>query len=230
MSETLQKGELVFEVRRSARRKTLGLTVDRGGELIAHAPETASPDELEGWICKKLLWVHRRLALKEKTAPKPRKPEYVTGESFSYLGRRYRLKISTVQKEPLYFDGKQFLLRPDVRPADDHFRRWYLLTGSVWLRTRVESLIRRTGTAPSRIDVRDLGFHWGSCSRNGAVMLNWKTLQLSVRLVDYVIIHELIHLREPHHRPEFYRALECALPDWKEREGQLKTIAQNVYW
>src|SRR2546426_11741905 len=61
MSETLQKGELVFEVRRSARRKTLGLTVDRGGELIAHAPETASPDELEGWICKKLLWVHRRL-------------------------------------------------------------------------------------------------------------------------------------------------------------------------
>ena len=87
MNETLEVGGLTFEVRRSLRRKTLGLTVDRGGELRIHAPENTPEHELTRWTRSKLLWVHRTLARKEALAPKVRAPEFVSGENFSYLGR-----------------------------------------------------------------------------------------------------------------------------------------------
>jgi predicted metal-dependent hydrolase len=214
-------------VRRSPRRRTLGLTVDRGGELIAHAPLEAQPDELSRWINKKLLWVHRKLALKEHIAPNVRHPEYVSGESFSYLGRRYRLKLVDEQAQPLRFDGTRFLLRRDAGPAEPHFRRWYIAAGSDWLRQRVELLSARTANKPARIEVRDLGFHWGSCGRDGVVRFNWRLLQLPIRLVDYVVVHELVHLGERHHGPGFWEALSRALPDWQRRKEVLAREAKE---
>jgi hypothetical protein len=133
VTETLQVGELVFEVRRSERRKTLALTVDRRGELVAHVPSSASADEVTKWINRKLLWVYSKLALKREAVPQMRSPEYISGEAFSYLGRRFRLKIVASQPDPLRFDGTQFTLRRDARPAEDHFRRWYIQLGTAWL-------------------------------------------------------------------------------------------------
>jgi predicted metal-dependent hydrolase len=227
MNKTLQLGGLVFEVRRSERRKTLGLTVDRGGELVVHAPAVVAPDALAGWVNKKLLWVHRKLALKEEAAPKMRAPEYVSGEAFCYLGRRFRLKIVERQEQPLKFEDARFILRRDARPAEEHFRRWYVQTGTEWFRRRVERFAQQSGGTPSRIEVRDLGFRWGSCGKNGVLFFNWRLLQLPVRLVDYIIMHELVHLREGHHGPCFWEALSRAMPDWQKRKESLAGDAKN---
>jgi predicted metal-dependent hydrolase len=227
MTETLQLGGLLFEVRRSDRRKSLGLTVDRAGELVAHVPTETSADELACWVGKRLLWVHRKLALKEEAAPRMRAPEYVSGEAFSYLGRRYRLKLVERQEQPLQFDGTRFTLRRDARPAEAHFRNWYVSTGADWLKRRVETLSSRTISKPRRVEVRDLGFRWGSCGRNGVVYFNWKLLQLPVRLADYVIAHELVHLREGHHGPGFWAALGRAMPDWQKRKDALADKAKD---
>jgi predicted metal-dependent hydrolase len=227
MMETLQIGDLRFEVRRSALRKTFGLTVDRAGELVAHVPAETSAQELSAWISKKLLWVRRKLALKEEAAPKVRAPEYVSGEAYCYLGRRYRLKIVDQQERPLQFDGSRFTLRRGGEPAEAHFRRWYLEAGTEWLRRRVERLSARTASKPVRIEVRDLGFRWGSCGKNGVLFFNWKVLQLPVRLADYVIAHELIHLREGHHGAAFWEALDRAMPDWSKRKQALAEQAKD---
>jgi hypothetical protein len=131
MNETLEVGGLSFEVRRGARRKSLGLTVDRGVELVLHSPEVIDVDELTRWTKSKLLGVHRKIALKEKTAPQVRKPEFVSGEPFSHLGRSYRLKIVALQDQPLRFDGRLFYLRSDARDgAADHFRSWFITAGA----------------------------------------------------------------------------------------------------
>jgi predicted metal-dependent hydrolase len=231
MSETLQIGELTFEVRRSPRRRTLGLTLDRGGELVIHSPVAETAHELERWARSKLLWVHRKLALKEGLAPKYRGPEFVSGESFSYLGRWYRLAIAAQQDEPLRFDGRRFYLRRDARTAaGDHFRHWYVSAGKDWLAKRVAWLAHAAGRNPAYVEVRDLGFRWGSCARNGGALFNWRLLQLPVRLVDYVIVHELTHLVEPHHGPTFWRALDRSLPDWRSRKEELRIKAQEVHW
>lgn len=226
MSEMLEVGGLTFEVRRSLRRQTLGLTVDRGRELVIHAPEHTSEHELTRWTHSKLLWVHRKLTLKAELAPKVREPEFVSGENFSYLGRNYRLKIVRESAEPLRFDGKYFWLAADARgEAEAHFRRWYIRTGCGWLSERTAALARKTGTEASRIEVRDLGFHWGSCGKNGVLFFNWRLLQLPVRLIDYIIVHELVHLQEPHHSPEFWQAIDRALPAWRKLKDALRSDA-----
>lgn len=227
MTQCLQLDGLDFKIRHSDRRRTFGLTVGRTGELIAHAPTGTSHDDLSHWINKKLLWVHRKLALKEKTSLKTRPPEFVTGETFSYLGRRYRLKLVQQQERPLQFDGVQFSLRRDARPAEPHFRNWYISTGTDWLKRRVELLSVRTGGKPRRVEVRDLGFRWGSCGRNGVIYFNWRIVQLPVRLADYIIAHELVHLHERHHGPEFWAALSRAMPDWPQRKDALALDAKK---
>jgi predicted metal-dependent hydrolase len=124
----------------------------------------------------------------------------------------------------------RFLLRRDSVPADTHFRQWYIANGRRWLRQRVDLLHRRTGSAPSRVIVRDLGYRWGSCGRNGTLYFNWRVMQLPISVIDYVVVHELCHLVEPHHGPAFWNALERALPDWRDRKDSLDRRARDVYW
>ena len=223
MTETLLFAELKFEIRRSPRRKTLGLTVDRSGELVVHAPIATREDELRQWVHKKLLWVHRKLALKEELTGATQQPEFVSGESFYYLGRNYRLKLVDEQKSPLRFDGHWFLLcRKERVEAPKHFRQWYQATGLQWLKRRVKFWEPKAGSVPAGISLGELGFRWGSCGKNGMLHFNWRLLQLPVRLVDYVIVHELAHLQEPNHTPEFWRLLDRALLDWHERRSELE--------
>ena len=226
MNETLEVGGLTFEVRRSLRRKTLGLTVDRGGELVIHAPGNTTDHELTRWTRSKLLWVHRKLARKEELAPKVRAPEFVSGENFSYLGRNYRLKIVREPAEPLRFDGKYFWLAVDARgEAEAHFRRWYIRTGRTWLSERTAALARKTGTEASHIKVRERGFRWGSYGKHGVLFFNWRLLQLPARLIDYIVVHELVHIQEPHHSPEFWQAIDRALPAWRQLKDALSDDA-----
>jgi predicted metal-dependent hydrolase len=231
VSETLEVGGLTFEIRRSSRRKTLGLTVDRHGELRVHAPEGEPTTRIETWVCSKLLWVHRRLAAKERLTSALHEPEFVTGESFSVLGRQYQLRIDPAQQEPLKFDGRKFCLSTEAIPtAARHFRAWFIGTGRVWVRERVVLLARKVGCSSVRGEVRDLGYRWGSCGRNGVLYVNWRTMQLPVRLVDYVLVHELSHLIEPTHGPEFWKVVDRAMPDWRDRREELDHKASEVFW
>lgn len=223
MNETLQIEGLDFEVRRSSRRKTLGLTVDRGGELVVHAPHETSKEQMERWVQTKLLWVHRKLLLKSEQAGLAHHIEFVSGESISYLGRNYRLKVVDYEKEPLHFDGQWFVLcKRDRNEAVAHFRRWFIGAGTPWLERRIDAWVPKTGKPPSRVVVDDLGYRWGSCGKNDVLYFNWRLLQLPVRLVDYVLVHEMTHLLERNHTPKFWRAMERALPDWRDRKYRLE--------
>ncbi len=231
MSETLELDGLTFEVRRSARRRTLGLTVDRSGQLVMHAPEATERDALAQWAAQRLLWVHRTLARKEQNRPRQIEPEYVAGETFRYLGKPYPLVLVAEQDKPLLFDGRRFLLhRPRRAMAEQAFRRWYIDAGKAWVPERIERLLPRVGRAPSKIVVRDLGFRWGSCGRTGTINLNWRALQLPPQLIDYLLIHELCHLIEAKHNQAFWQAVERALPDWRDRMQELDTQAASVFW
>ena len=231
MSESLVIGALTFEVRRSSRRKTLSLTVDRGGDLVIHAPASVEDEELSRWASSKLLWVYRKLALREEMTPQVNEPEYVTGERFAYLGRTYRLMVVKEQGEPLLFNGTGFTMRQDARSAgQEHFRQWYISRGSEWIRSRIKLLAPKTGTNPLQIEVRDLGYRWGSCGKHQTLYFNWKGLQLPVRLLDYLLLHELVHLSEPSHNSAFWSSLDRALPDWKQRKDELRTKVRDLYW
>jgi len=231
MNEVLVIDNLECEVRRSPRRRTLGLTVDRSGDLVIHSPTMASEAELHKWVEGKLLWIHQKLLRKEEHNRRTHSLEMVSGESIAYLGRNYRLKIVKEQDLPLRFDGQWFSLRERERlEAPEHFQNWYQETGTKWLKRRVLFWEPKAGLSPSKVGVRDLGFRWGSCGKNGVLHFHWRLLHLPVRLVDYVIAHELVHLHERNHTPEFWKILGRVLPDWSERKEELGRKRVEMHW
>lgn len=224
MSEHLHISGLTVDVRRSTRRRTLSLTVDRAGDVVLHAPRETPEADLRKWVSTKLLWVHQKLARKQALVRHVHPPEFVSGESIFYLGRSYRLRIVKESDEPLRLVGEWFELeRRDLANAAEHFKRWFTETGAEWLRARSTDLERVSGQTALRVKVGDLGFRWGSCGKNGTLYFNWRLLQLPVRIIDYVVLHEQVHRLHHNHSPAFWQAIERVLPDWQARRNELET-------
>jgi len=222
MSEALTVDELTFAVRRSPRRKTLGLTVDRGGELILSAPPGVSDEMLSEFVREKRFWLYTKIAEKDAREQPVVGKEFVTGEGFPYLGKSYRLLLVDEQEAALKLENGRFkLCRAEAPRGREHFIAWYTTRGRPWLKKRMAGWASRMDVEPSGIEVRDLGFRWGSCGQQGTVNFHWATMLLPPRVVDYVIVHELVHLIEANHTPEFWLRLGRTLPDYEQRKAWL---------
>ncbi len=198
------------------------MTVDRGGELVLAAPETADEETLRAFVREKRFWIYQKLTEKaELRRPVPRK-EFVDGEGFLYLGRSYRLKLVKEQDAALKLIQGRFCLRRDaLADARNTFIRWYSERGQQWLAAKVRDHAQRMEVAPSEIRVQDLGYRWGSCGKGDVVYFHWKTILLPRPLVEYVVVHELAHLHEPHHTPGFWRRVGRVMPDYERRKRWL---------
>lgn len=211
--------DLSFEVRRSGRRKTLEITIDRGGELIIAAPEGVAEDLMANFVREKQFWIYTKLAEKAALQQPVLTKEFVSGEGFAYLGRSYRLLMVDAQDVPLKLEGGRFkLVRPEAVHGRQHFIQWYTEHARAWLRRRVEGWASRMAVQPAVVEVRDLGFRWGSCGHAGGVNFHWATILLPPTVVDYVIVHELAHLAEPNHTPDFWLRVGRALPEYEQRK------------
>jgi len=222
MSEAITVDELTFELRRSGRRKTLELTLDRGGELIITTPPDVSDAVIAAFVREKKFWLYTKIAEKEARQQPTRGKDFVTGEGFAYLGRSYRLLVVDAQDEPLRLDKGRFVLaRASVATGRECFVSWYAEHAGPWLARRVAPWAERMGATPKAIEVRDLGFRWGSCGQAGGVNFHWATIMLPASVIDYVIVHELAHLWEPNHSSEFWQRIARALPEYEQRKAWL---------
>ncbi|MEX1364814.1 MAG: SprT family zinc-dependent metalloprotease, partial [Nannocystaceae bacterium] len=222
MIDSLTVDDLRLEVRWSSRRRTVQLTVDRGGELILTAPTGTPMPRLERFVRDKRFWLLTKLAEKQSLRPPTAPRELVSGESFHYLGRSHRLELVRSQSRPLRLHHGRFeLLRSERSRGREHFVAWYTDHALRWLGPRVDGFAPRMQVEPAGVEVRDLGFRWGSCGRRGVLNFHWATISLPPRIVEYVIVHELAHLHELHHTPEFWRRVERVLPDYERRKTWL---------
>lgn len=225
----LQVDDLHLQVRRSARRRTLQITVERDGALVLSAPPQVDEATLRAFVLQKRFWIYTRLAEKERLQrPVPRK-EFVGGEGFLYLGRSHRLKLVDEQDAPLKLAAGRFCLRRDALPAArEHFIRWYSQRGRAWLSSRVADYQSRMEAAPAGLKVQELGYRWGSCGKGDWLRFHWKTILLPARIADYVVVHEIAHLHEPHHTPAFWLRVERAMPDYAQRRAWLAERGSEV--
>lgn len=224
MSETIQIDDLRIEVRRSVRRLNVDLTIDRDGGVVIAVPDTMKEADISRIIRNKQTWIYTALGRKEATHKGPPPKEYVSGEGFFYLGKKYRLKVlrdgQTAESGPgLQLLNDRFVL-PYGMAADGRnvFLQWYTERAAEWITRRMNALKKRVAAAPQSIEIRDLGFRWASCTHKGKMFFHWRTILLPPERIDYLILHELVHIHEHNHGPGFYERLRRACPDYKQQE------------
>ncbi|MDR7279908.1 M48 family metallopeptidase [Catenuloplanes atrovinosus] len=230
LPDTLLIGDLHFAVRESPRRSTVGITVDRDGSLQLHAPAGCPPDALAAWAHSKRIWVYRKLAEKDVLLSAWPVKEFVSGEGFAYLGRSHRLLITDTDQ--VRMERGRLLLSRAIAAGPDPgaaLVRWYRGRGQRWLPGRIRPWADRMGLIPARVDVRDLGYRWGSLSANRRLNIHWATLQLPPSLIDYVLVHELTHLAHSQHTSAFWATVERAMPDYERRKADLLRAGARLW-
>lgn len=221
------------EVRRSEQRvkPSIAIHVDPDGRVLIDAPLHVADPEIRVAVMRRLAWIHRRLMEVESRKRLLTPREYVSGETVHYLGRRYRLKVLSTQREHGARLRGGYLEVSVSNRAPEVVRKAL----EQWLRNRAgEVLPQRLAKVSERlrwvkakppISIRRMSRQWGSCSPNGRIALNVDLIRVPMPCIDYVLLHELCHLKAHNHGPSFYRLLNLHLPDWKQIKSRLDAMA-----
>lgn len=222
--------KLDYEVIYSDRR-TIRITVERDRKVIVRAPKQASEDAVSAAVERKRFWIWQKVRDPHKYPdPAPRK-EYVTGETFFYLGQQYGLSLTQKEKGTVRLIGREIeMAAADRRNGDAVFRSWYLAQAKEKLRPRIAALAAEMGLVYSRIWVRDLKYRWGSCTLGGTLSFNWRIIQAPMIVVDYLIVHELAHVLEPNHSEDFWNIVAVHVPSWQRAKTWLKQHGGQLEW
>lgn len=217
-----------YELRRSSRR-TLAITVTPGGALVVTAPKNATEEQVGAVLRRRREWISRRTHEVVALPPPPSPREWVSGETHRYLGRQYRLKVARGDLPEVRLSGRYFHVRVpapnDAGQVQEAMERWYLKRARETFARRLEGFIGRTrrlglSEVPPLI-VRRLRKRWGSCSPEGRILMNVEAVRLPMPCIDYLLVHELCHLRQPNHGPAFWRLLDACMPDWERWRERL---------
>lgn len=221
---------IAYRLYRSSRR-TLEVTVDAGGLVEVRAPAGPAIDRIEQRLRARSGWIRRKVEEKSARAGCELPRTFVSGESHRYLGRQYRLRVLQGNRPDVRIESGRLVVRV-TQPGDratvaEAVARWLRRRAREVLAERLSRLVSQPtfdGLRPSAVWLRTMRTRWGSCSAKGRLLLNPMLIRLSTSLIDYVIAHELCHLRVPQHGPAFERLLGRLMPDWRQRHEKLSRV------
>ena len=227
---------LSFTIRWSSRRKkTVSLSVDPSGEVQLVAPQHFSVARLSQIVRENAPWIIRKTKHVGIPDPPPSPREFVSGETVLYLGRNYRLKVDSDQGgDTRLCGGWLHVCVPEVAQKQEYVRTALV----AWLRQRAEERLPervalwrvKVGVDLPKVVIADQQKRWGSCDGSGTIRLNWRVIQAPLRLIDYVVVHELVHLRHADHDAAFWRALGVVMPDYERRREDLRRRGTAFTW
>jgi predicted metal-dependent hydrolase len=210
-------------------RKTLAIEVHPDSSIIVKAPTDATIESIESKILHRAAWIAKQQRQFDRYAPPLPTPECVSGEGYRYLGRQYRLKLI----ESSSFKIRLWQGRLEVNTLTPFDREHVESSIANWFRDRAMTIFSERYQSCTKLvapyaiehdtgfELRTMSKRWGSCTPNGRIFLNPLLVSAPKDCIDYVIVHELCHLRFPNHSSNFYKLLETILPDWNSRKNYL---------
>ena len=234
------KTTIPYFIRRSPERTTVSIAVHPGIGVVVTAPEAATRVKLDALVHAKARWVVEKLRRERDVQPGVPRREFVDGETFLYLGRQYRLKIVRRPGAATtgIHGGRLVVAVSGIRTGSagtatavrKALVAWYRKKATERLAERIPYWATKLDIAPPRTLIREQSQRWASCDTSGSVRFNWRTVQAPMRLVDYVVAHELVHLKIKKHTPEIWARLGTVLPDYDFRREQLRVIGKRLAW
>lgn len=209
-----------------SKRKTLGITVHPAGQVVIRAPEGMAEEEIWRLVEQKAGWIGRKLSQMKAAEEEIITRQYREGEEFLYLGDIYYLKLekSKGKRARVFIEGQQLVYMGESVERDrieKTVKAWYKETARVYLLERTAYYAAQIGSCPGQIRIREQKTRWGSCSSKGNLNFNWRLIMALPEVVDYVVVHELCHLKHMNHSREFWNCVEEILPDYRERKKWL---------
>jgi predicted metal-dependent hydrolase len=210
-------------------RKTLAIEVHPDSSILVKAPTDTTIEAIESKIIHRATWIAKQQRQFAKYAPPLPAPECVSGEGYRYLGRQYRLKLIESHNHIIRLWQGRLEVSTSTPFDRDHVERaisnWFRDRAILIFRERYQyctKLVAPYGIEHNiGIELRTMSKRWGSCTPNGKIFLNPLLVSTPKDCVDYVIVHELCHLRFPNHSASFYRLLTRMMPDWIDRKNLL---------
>ncbi len=218
-----------YAILRSSKRKTVSIAIDADRGVVVTAPKDTPIERLDRVVHAKAAWITERTRRISSLPPPPLSKEFVSGESFAYLGRGYRLKVQQ-GAEPSVRLARGWLVvssHDDVRAA---LIGWYRQHAAERLPERAAEWADKIGVPEPEVVVREQRKRWASCDKSGVLRVNWRIIQAPMRLVDYVVAHELVHLIHADHTAAFWRRLGRVMPDYEERRAKLREAGRAAEW
>jgi len=218
--------DVSYQLRRSQRR-TIGLTIDHRG-LRVGAPTRARIGDIEKLIHQHGDWVLDKLAA-WRDRPVPGKQEITDGTIISILGEPLTIALTTVGRSRWQFGPGTLYLHPDSTGAINGLLEKALREKArAVFAERLQIHAPRLGVATPPLRLSSARTRWGSCNHRGDIALNWRLVFMPLPVVDYVVCHELAHLKEMNHSPRFWSVVEQLCPDWKTRRLELRQLARQI--
>jgi predicted metal-dependent hydrolase len=230
---TIQFGnqKIPYTLKKSHRRKTLSISVDQYGVSVISPIETAQ-EKIDSTLHQKAVWIIKQLSDFSEMHASVKERSFLSGEKIPYLGRQYRLKvIKTDTREPNFrFYQDRFIAElPKETTEDEHrdllyplFVNWMKQKANSFAQGRIERFTLKLQQAPKKVIIKDQEQRWGSCTPAGTILLNWRIFLAPTSMIDYVLAHELVHLKHMNHSKEFWETLRMLLPDYEHRKEWLR--------
>jgi len=231
--------KISFEIKRGNRKKTVGIHVNPTAPITVLSPWSLGEERIRMILHKKARWIIEKQEQIKKNRHSNSVKQFVSGESFPYLGRYYRLKVmkSIMEtEEKCRMVGGRLVVEVNEKSDSEDGKTavkkalmdWYLQHAEDKIGERASRFARLIGRWPASIKIKNQEKRWGSCSRTGIIRFNWKTITAPISIMDYVIVHELCHLIYPHHSSHFWQKVQSVIPDYKKRRTRLKEFSFQI--
>lgn len=212
-------------------RKTLKISVYPNKTVTVDAPKGKKLQAILARVKERAPWIIKQRDYFERFQPLLTQRQYVSGESYYYLGRQYRLKVHKNSGKGVKLIGRYInVYMPYVKNSSEVrelLQDWYKRHAEVIFSQRLElysKVIKCLKVIYPKIRIRHMKKRWGSCSKAGAIVLNTELVKAPLHCIDYVIMHEICHLKNRPHDNGFYKLLEKHMPDWKLRKERLERV------
>ncbi|MEQ8186830.1 MAG: SprT family zinc-dependent metalloprotease [Candidatus Eremiobacterota bacterium] len=215
-----------------SQRKSLKITVTPDLHVTVKAPSDRALDFILEKVKKRAHWIIKQQNFFNTLPPPVPERKYVSGETHMYLGKQYRLKIIESAEEKVKLKGGYIYINTGEKNNPEKVKtllgNWYSDHARVKFNQRVtlcyEKIKKYDINTPLRIKIKQMKKRWGSCSKNGTILLNRELIKVPSHCIDYVITHEMCHLKHYNHNKKFFKLLSRVMPDWQKRKEKLEQI------
>lgn len=222
-----------YEIVYSKKRKSAAILVRPDMKVEFRAPQGLSADTIQGMVERKAWWIFKKLEWFEENRLPDQKKQYCNGEVYLYLGRECPLRITSMNniKKPLaFFQDSELKVEISENTSEDQLP--FLVKEAVWnfyskrAEEEVEKLLKiyskKLGVDTPIFKVKYQKKRWGSCSAENVLRINFQLIMAPPKQLEYVVVHELCHVKEKNHSARFWKFVRELMPDYEKHRNSLK--------